>query len=194
MSKLEQIKELRERTGAGVVEVKKALDEAGEDTAKALEILRKRGQEKASKKTGRTAEEGVVAAYVHSNNKLGAMVKLYCETDFVAMNEEFKELSKEIAMHIAATNPQYLSPTDVPDELVEKEKAIWKEQLKQEGKKEELMPKILEGKEKKFREELALLTQPFIKNPEITVEALVKEKIGKIGENIRIGEFSRLEL
>jgi elongation factor Ts len=194
MAKLEQIKELRERTGAGVVEVKKALDEAGEDSAKALEILRKRGQEKANKKTGRTAEEGVVAAYVHSNNKLGAMVKLYCETDFVAMNEEFKELAKEIAMQIAATNPQYLSPADVPSELVEKEKAIWTAQLEQEGKKAELMPKILEGKEKKFREELALLTQPFVKNPEITVEALVKEKIGKIGENIRIGEFSRLEL
>jgi elongation factor Ts len=194
MSTLEQIKKIREKTGAGVVEVKKALDEAAGDETKAVEILRRKGQEKADKKSERTTQEGVVAAYVHSNNRLSAIVKLYCETDFVARNEEFKELAKDIAMHIAAMNPKYLHPEDMPQEIVEKEKEIWKEQLKSEGKKEEIIPKILEGKEKKFREEVSLLTQPFVKNPEQTIEALVKEKIGKIGENIQIGDFFRLEL
>jgi elongation factor Ts len=191
---LEQIKKLREKTGAGVVEVKKALEDASGDETMAVEILRKRGQEKANKKSERTTQEGLVAVYLHSNNRLGAMVKLYCETDFVARNEEFKDLARDIAMHIAALNPKYLRPEDVPQELLEKEKEIWIEQLKNEGKKEDIMAKILEGKEKKFREEMSLLTQSFVKNPEQTVESLIKEKIGKIGENIQIGEFSRLEL
>jgi elongation factor Ts len=191
---LEQIKKLREKTGAGIVEVKKALEDASGDEVKAVEILRKRGQEKASKKSERTTQEGVVAAYLHSNSRLGAMVKLYCETDFVARNEEFKELAKDVAMHIAALNPKYLRPENVPQELIEKEREIWTEQLKNEGKKEEMIPKILEGKEKKFREDMSLLTQAFVKNPEQTVESLINEKIGKIGENIQIGEFSRLEL
>lgn len=191
---LEQIKKLREKTGAGIVEVKKALMDADGDENKAIEILRKRGQEKANKKSERTTQEGVVASYVHSNNRLAATVKLYCETDFVARNDEFKELARDIAMHIAALNPKYLNPMDVPRDIIDKEKEIWTEQLKNEGKKEEMIPKILEGKEKKFREELALLTQAFVKNPEQTVGDLVKEKIGKIGENIQVGEFSRLEL
>ncbi len=191
---LEQIKKIREKTGAGVVEVKKALEEASGDETTAIEILRKRGQEKANKKSERTTREGLVATYAHSNGRLGAMVKLYCETDFVARNEEFKELAKDIAMHVAAMNPKYIRPEDMPQELVEKEKEIWIAQLKNEGKKDDIIPKILEGKEKKFREEISLLTQPFVKNPEQTVESLIKEKIGKIGENIQVGEFSRLEL
>lgn len=191
---LEQIKKIREKTGAGVVEVKKALDEASGDETKAIDILRKRGQEKANKKSERTTQEGLVVSYAHSNGRLGAMIKLYCETDFVARNEEFKELAKDIAMHIAAMNPKYIRPEDMPQELVEKEKEIWIAQLKNEGKKDDIIPKILEGKEKKFREDVSLLTQPFIKNPEQTIESLIKEKIGKIGENIQVGEFSRLEL
>ncbi len=194
MATLEQIKNLRERTGAGIVEVKKALEEAGGDEAKAIEILRKRGKEKALKKSDRTAAEGVVASYIHSNAKVGAIVKLLCETDFVARNEEFKALAQDIAMHITASNPKYIKPEDVPQESVDKEKEIWKEQLKGEGKPEEIMVKILEGKEKKFREEISLLTQPFVKNPDQTVGELITEKIGKIGENIQVGEFSRLEL
>jgi len=169
MANLEQIKKLREKTGAGIVEVKKALDEAGDDETKALELLRKRGQEKAGKKAGREAFEGVIGSYVHSNGKIGAMVKLQCETDFVARNVEFKALAQDIAMHITAANPQYIRPEDVPAE-------------------------IKEGKENKFSEEISLLTQPFVKNPEQTVGDLISEKIGKIGENIQIGEFSRLEL
>lgn len=194
MSTLEQIKNLREKTGAGMVEIKKALEESGGDEEKAVEILRKRGQEKAGKKSGRVAGEGVVASYIHSNNKTGAMVKLLCETDFVARNEEFRALARDIAMHITASSPQYLKPEDAPLGDIEKEKEIWAEQLKNEGKSEEIIEKILEGKEKKYREENALLTQPFVKNPEQTVGDLVAEMVGKIGENIQIGEFIRLEL
>lgn len=191
---LEQIKKIREITGAGMVDVKKALDESKGDEAKSIEILRKNGQAKALKKTDREAKEGVIGAYVHSNNKISAMVKLYCETDFVARNEDFKELAKDIAMHISAMNPKYLSPENVPVEMVEKEKEIWTEQLKSEGKPQEIMDKIMEGKEKKFKEEISLLTQPFVKNPDVTIQELITEKIGKIGENIQAGEFSRFEL
>lgn len=191
---LEKIKQLREKTGAGIVEVKKALDEAKGDESKAIEILRKKGQEKASKKSERTTQEGVIMSYIHSNGRVGAMIKLLCETDFVARNEEFKMLAQDIAMHITAMNPKYIRPEDVSSELVEKEKEIWIEQLKNEKKPENLIENILKGKEKKFREELALLTQSFVKNPEQTIETLISEKIGKIGENIQVGEFSRMEL
>ncbi|MDO8241258.1 MAG: translation elongation factor Ts [Candidatus Moranbacteria bacterium] len=194
MSTLEQIKNLRERTGAGVVEVKKALDEAQGDDQKAIEILRKRGQEKAMKKSDRVAGEGVIASYIHSNGRVGAVVKLLCETDFVGRNEEFKALAQDIAMHITAASPKYLKPEEVPTELVEKEREIWTAQLAEEKKPEDIMKTILEGKEKKFREEISLLTQPFVKNPDQTVGELITEKISKIGENIQVGEFSRLEV
>ena len=191
---LEKIKNLRERTGAGIVDIKKALQEAQGSEDKAIEILRKKGQEKAAKKSERSAKEGVIASYVHSNNKVGAMVKLYCETDFVARNKEFKELAMDLAMHITASNPQYLKPEDVPEKIIEKEREIWTAQLEQEGKPKNIIPKALEGKEKKFRQESALLTQSFVKNPDITIEELINEKIGKIGENIQIGDFFRYDL
>jgi len=191
---LELIKKIRERTGAGVVAVKKALDEAGGNEEKAIEILRKLGQSKAAKKAEREAREGIIISYVHSNNRVGAMVKLLCETDFVARNEEFQQLGKDIAMHIAAMNPKFIKPEDVSAEIIEKEKEIWQAQLANEGKPAEMMEKIMAGKEKKFREEAALLSQAFVKNPEITVGELIVEKIGKIGENIQVGEITRLEL
>jgi len=191
---LNKIKKLREMTGAGVVDVKKALEAAKGDETKALEIIRKSGQAKALKKAERSAKEGVVASYVHSNKKVGAMVKLLCETDFVARNVEFQELAQDIAMHITAMQPQYVKPEDVPAKLVEKEKEIWKEQLKRDGKPEKMFEKIMEGKEKKFREEISLLTQPFVKDPEQTVGGLIAGHIGKIGENIQVGEFHRMEL
>lgn len=191
---LEKIKKLRERTGAGIVEVKKALTEADGDEAKAVEILKKKGLEKASKKSERTTQEGVVVSYIHSNGRVGAMVKLLSETDFVARNDEFRVLARDIAMHITAMNPKYIKPEEVEQKLVEKEKEIWTEQLKNEGKPENIVGKILAGKEKKFREDLALLTQPFVKNPDQTVGDLIAEHISKIGENIRVGEFARLEL
>lgn len=165
---LEQIKNLREKTGAGMVEVKKALDEAEGNEEKALEILKKRGQEKALKKSDRAAGEGIVAAYIHSNGKVGAIVKLYCETDFVARNDEFKALAQDIAMHIVACNPKYLKSEEVSEETV--------------------------AAEGRSREELALLTQAFVKNPDQTIQDLLTEKISKIGENIQIGEFARFEL
>ncbi|MDD5396548.1 MAG: elongation factor Ts [Candidatus Moranbacteria bacterium] len=189
----ELVKKIRERTGAGMVAIKKAVDEAGGDEEKAIEILRKQGQSKAAKKADRTTGEGVVVSYVHSN-KVGALVKLLCETDFVARNEEFVALAKDIAMHITAMNPKFIKPEDMPAELIEKEKEIWRELLAKEGKPAEMMEKIMLGKEKKFREESALLTQAYVKNPEITIGELIVEKIGKMGEKIEVGEISRLEL
>jgi elongation factor Ts len=191
---LEQIKKIREQTGAGMVDVKKALDEANGDDIVAIEILRKKGQAKALKKTDREAKEGTIGIYLHSNGKICAMVKLYCETDFVARNDEFRELAKDIAMHISALNPKFLKIEDVSADIIKKEKNIWKEQLKNEGKPETMIDRIMDGKEKKFREEISLLSQFFVKNPDLTIQELVTEKIGKIGENIQIGEFSRFEL
>lgn len=194
MSQMEQIKALRERTGAGIVDVKKALDEANFDDAKAVEILRKRGQDKAMKKSDRETHEGIVVSYVHSNGRIGALLKLYCETDFVARNEEFKELGHDIAMHVTAADPQCVKPEDVPAELVEKERVLWREQLAKEGKPAELVDKILAGKEEKFRNDMALLTQVFVKDGEKTVGELLTEKIHKIGENIQVGGFVRFEM
>ncbi|HEX8974204.1 MAG TPA: translation elongation factor Ts [Patescibacteria group bacterium] len=191
---LELIKKIRERTGAGMVAVKKAIDEAGGDEEKAIEILRKQGQSKAAKKADREAREGVVVSYVHSNNRVGALVKLLCETDFVARNEEFQQLAKDIAMHITAMNPQFIKPEDVSEEMVAKEKEIWKEQLANEGKPADMLEKIMAGKEKKFREDAALLTQGFVKDPSVTIGELIIASIGKMGENIQVGEFTRLEL
>ena len=191
---LNLIKKIRERTGAGVVAIKKAIDEVGMDEEKVIELLRKSGESKAAKKASREVKEGIVVAYVHSNNKVASLVKLFCETDFVARNEEFQQLAKDIAMHVTAMNPRFIKPEDVSGDIIEKEKEIWKAQLETEGKKPEMIEKIMEGKEKKLREESALLTQPFVKNPEITIGELLVEKIGKIGENIQIGEITRFEL
>lgn len=194
MSNLEQVKKLREKTGAGVVDAKKALDEAMGDEHKAIDILRKRGQDKALKKSEREVREGVIGFYVHSNGKVASMVKLFCETDFVARNEEFRALAKDIAMHIVAMNPKYLKPEHVSDEEIAHEKEIWIEQLRTEKKPDAIIPSILSGKEKKFRSECSLYTQPFVKNTDVTIQDLLSEKISKIGENIQIGEFVRYEL
>ena len=191
---MEQIKALREKTGAGIVDVKKALESAGGDEEQAIRILRESGAAKAVKKTGREVKEGVISSYLHSNGRIGSMVKLYCETDFVARNGEFQSLGRDIAMQVAAMNPTALRPEDVSDETVGKEKEIWIEQLRQEGKPEAMMEKILAGKEKKFREEGALLSQPFVKDPSRTIQDIVTEGVQKMGENIQVGEFSRFEI
>ncbi|MFZ1626563.1 MAG: translation elongation factor Ts [Candidatus Moraniibacteriota bacterium] len=191
---MEQVKALREKTGGGIVEVKKALDEANGDEAKAIEILKKRGEAKAMKKTDRTAGEGIVVSYIHSNNRVGTLLTLLCETDFVGRNEEFRELARDLAMHVAAMAPQYIHPEDVPVEMVASERSIWDEQVAAEGKSAEIVEKILAGKEKKFREELALLTQSFVKDPTKTVQSLITEKIHRIGENIQVGSFTRFEI
>lgn len=189
----ELVKKIRERTGAGMVAIKKAVDEAGGDEEKAIEILRKQGESKAAKKADRVTKEGVVVSYVHSN-KVGAMVKLLCETDFVARNEEFVALAKDIAMHITAMNPKFIKPEDMPAELIEKEREIWRALLEQEKKPADMIEKIMIGKEKKFREESALLTQTFVKNPELTINELIVAAIGKMGEKIEVSEISRIEL
>lgn len=191
---MEQIKALREKTGAGIVDVKKALDEAQFDEAKAIEILRKRGQDKAMKKSDRETHEGIVVSYIHSNGRIGALVKLYCETDFVARTDEFKDLGRDIAMHVAALSPLYVKPEEVPVSLVDKEKEIWKEQLMAEGKSADMIEKIMVGKEGKFRNESSLLTQPFVKDPTKTVGELLSEQVHKVGENIQVGAFVRFEM
>lgn len=176
------------------MDVKKALEKAEGDEAKALDIIRVSGKNKAVKKGGRETKEGVLGTYVHSNNKMGSMVKIFCETDFVARNEEFQQLAKDIAMHISAMDPQFLKPEDVSQDLIKKEREIWSAQLEKENKPKEILKKILEEKEKKFRSEISLLAQPFIKDPDKTISDLINEKIGKIGENIQVGEFIRYEL
>lgn len=194
MATLEQVKELREKTGAGIVDVKKALEEAGGDETKAIEILRLKGKAKAEKKSDREAGEGIVASYVHSNGKVGVLVKLLCETDFVARNEEFVGLGRDLAMQIAAMHPKYVKPEDVPAEEIEREKVFWKEETEREGKPADIAEKIMLGKEKRYREENALLTQAFVKDSSKTVGELLAEKIQKIGENIQVGGFVRFEL
>ncbi len=194
MSTMEQVKALREKTGGGIVEVKKALDEANGDEVKAIEILKKRGEAKAMKKTDRTAGEGIVVSYIHSNQRVGTLLTLLSETDFVARNSDFQELAKDLAMHVTAMAPQYVRPEDVPAELVAKERVIWEEQVAAEEKPAEIAEKILVGKEKKFREELALLSQPFVKDSTKTVQELITESIHRIGENIQVGSFTRFEV
>ncbi|MFC1810896.1 translation elongation factor Ts [Patescibacteria group bacterium] len=188
---LDQIKELREKTGVAMMSCKSALEETDGDMDKAIDILRKKGEAKAAKRSEREAGQGVVISYVHPNFKIGVMVHLACETDFVAKNDDFKELAKDIAMHIAASAPLYMDPSEVPDELIDKEKEIWREQLKEEGKPEKMWDQIMEGKENKFRDEISLLRQPFVKNPDIAIEQLITDSITKIGENIKLEKFVR---
>jgi elongation factor Ts len=188
------VKELRDKTGASIMECRGALLEAKGDLENALENLRRRGKEKAQKKAGRETAEGVVAAYIHSNRKVGAIVEVFCETDFVAKNSEFQELAHDLAMHIVATNPKYLSAEDVNEkERVEYEKYA-REEFASEKKPADVLEKMVSGKMKKHFDEISLLTQNFIKNPDVTIDDLVKEKIAKIGENIKIGGFSRFEI
>jgi len=189
-----QIKELRTRTGAGVVDVKAALSESEGDIEKAIAILRKKGKASAAKKASREVKEGIVATYIHSNQKIAVAVSVLCETDFVARNPRFQQLGKDIAMHIAATDPVVVSPDDVPDADVEAEKQVALEQAGMAGKPKEIQEKILSGKLKKFREERALLTQPFVKDPSKTIADIIHEAVSELGENITIGEFKRLAI
>lgn len=191
---LEQIKELRETTGISMTVCKKALEEADGDYQKALNVLRKKGEAKALERSDRSTGQGVVVSYIHGNAKLGVLIQLGCETDFVAKNEDFLQLARDIAMHIAALNPLVLTTEEISHELLEKEREIWKGQLANEGKKEAMIENILIGKEKKFKEEVALLKQSFVKNPDITIEQLLAETVVKMGENIKIVRFSRFAI
>lgn len=191
---MELIKKIRDETGAGVVEIKKALDEAKGDKKVAKKILRQKGLEKAGKKKNRSAKEGLIGFYLHTDGKQAAMVKVYCETDFVARNEEFQELARDLAMQVAAMNPIVINEKDVPNEIIAEQKEFWKKELAKEKKPAEIQKKILEGKEGKLRSEKSLMSQNFVKDPDKTVEVLVKEKIAKLGENIEIGEFTKFEI
>ena len=191
---LNKIKQLREATGLGMMACKSALEETQGDLDKAIEILRKKGAIKAAQRSEREASEGVIGVYVHSNNKVGVMVELNCETDFVARNENFVDLAKDLAMHVAAMNPKYVDPSEVNPADIEKEKEIYTEQLRNEGKPENMIEKIMEGKIKKFAEEAALLKQPFVKDPSKTVEELIVESSNKMGENIQVRRFSRFSI
>ncbi|PIP17429.1 MAG: elongation factor Ts [Parcubacteria group bacterium CG_4_10_14_0_8_um_filter_35_7] len=188
------ITKLRTQTGAGIVDCKKALEEAGGDTEKAKTILRKKGQKIASSKENRETAEGLIGVYIHLNGKVGAMIEVHSETDFVARNPEFKELIHDLAMQVAATNPLYLSPEDVPEKAKEKEREIFREELKDKGKPANIIEKIVEGKMNRYYEETCLLKQPFIKDDKITIEKLLEEKIAKIKENIKIVKFVRYEI
>lgn len=172
---------------------KKALEECG-DYEKSIELLRKKGEAKAVEKAERTTSQGVIYAYIHTNKKVGAMVQLACETDFVAKNEKFIELASDLAMQVVASSPKALVPEDIDDAFMLKERAIWAEQLKNEGKPEDKIPMILDNKEKTAREEFALMKQAFIKDPDKTIEVLVKEYITMLGENIKVVRFVRYEI
>jgi len=190
----EMVKELRQRTGIGMMECKKALQESKGDMEKAITVLRKKGYARAKEKMSRETSEGVIGSYIHLNGKIGVLVEVNCESDFVARNEEFKELIKNIAMHIAASNPKYISSEDVPPEELEQEKEIIRGQFKDSGKPPEIVEKIVEGKSKKFYEEVCLENQPYIKDDKISVKQLVADYIAKFGENINIKRFARFEL
>jgi|SRR3990167_5664305 len=189
-----KVKELREKTGVSIAQCKAAMEEAGGNMEKAVEILRKKGEKVADKKSAREIKSGLIETYVHGNGKIGVILELGCETDFVAKNQEFKDLAHDIAMHIAAINPKYLKTEDVPEEVIKAEKDIYCEQLKDSGKPDNILGQIIEGKIKKYSEEKSLLSQPFIKNPDITIEGLLRDKILKIGENIQIRRFARYEI
>ena len=187
------VKELRELTGAGMMDCKKALQESNGNIEKAIEYLRENGLAKAAKKAGRLASEGIVEAYIHGGGRIGVLVEVNIETDFAAKNEEFRSFVKDIAMQIAAMSPQYVRREEVPAEVVEKEKEILKAQAINEGKPEHIAEKMVAGRLEKFFNEVCLLEQPFIKDSDKTVEQVLKEKIALIGENINIRRFVRFE-
>ena len=189
-----KVKELRDMTGVSIMKCKESLIVAKGDMTKAILELKKQGETAVASKAKKETSEGVVASYVHSNNTIGALVKINCQTDFVARNEEFKQLAKDITMQIAATNPKYLNPEDIPASVLEKENDVEEKILEGSSKTKDVIKKIIDNKLEKFKKENSLLTQDFIKNPEVTIEDLIKEKINKLGENIKITDFSRLEI
>src|SRR4051812_13574021 len=188
------VKELRDKTGAGMMDCKKALSETSGDFEKAIEYLRKKGIASASKKAGRATKEGLVSSYIHGEGKVGVLVEINCETDFVARTEQFRQLTKDVAMHIAAANPQWVRPEEVPAEIQAKEKEIAVAQMQASGKPAAVLEKIAEGKLKKFYEDTCLLNQAFVKDPGKTIELVLKEAISTLGENISIRRFARFAL
>lgn len=189
-----KVKELRNITGAGMMDCKRALQDVNGDIDKAVELLREKGLAAAAKKAGRIAAEGVVESYIHMGGKIGVLVEVNCETDFVAKTPEFKAFVRDIAMHIAASNPSYLSREDVPQDEIAKEKEILRAQALNEGKPEKIVDKMVEGRIEKYFKENCLLEQPFVKDSDKSIDDIIKEQISKIGENINIRRFTRYEM
>lgn len=190
----DMVKELRVKTGAGMMDCKEALAAADGDFEKAIDYLRKKGMSAATKRSSKAAKDGTVASYIHMGGKIGVMVEVNCETDFVAKTEDFQSMARDIAMHVAASNPLYVRADEIPAETLEREKSIYREQLTAEKKPEKIWDKIIEGKLKKYNEEVCLVDQKFIKNTDITVGTLVSNMIAKTGENIIIRRFARFQL
>jgi len=188
------VKELRDKTGAGMMDCKEALKQSDGDISKSIDFLRKKGLATAAKRAGRAMSEGTIQTYIHTGGKLGVMVEVNCETDFVAKNEDFVQFARNIAMHIAATNPVSISQQDVPKEVVEKEMEIYRDQVRAMGKPEQMIDKIAEGKLNKFYKESCLLNQGYVRDPNITISDLINEQIAKIGENITIKRFMRFQV
>ena len=188
------VKELRDMSGAGMMDCKKALTEASGNLEQAIDILRKSGAAKARKKSGRSTKEGIILHYIHPGSKLGVLIEINCETDFVAKTDDFQNLSKDIAMHIAASAPMSISREEIPSETLEREKAIYADQAKQSGKPENIIEKMIDGRLNKFYQENVLLEQTFVKDPDKTVQDLITDTVAKLGENIIISRFSRFQL
>lgn len=188
------VQALRKASGAGMMDCKRALEEAGGDQEKATEILRKKGTMKAAKRQDRETREGVVHSYIHMGGKIGVLLEVNCETDFVARTDDFQDLAKDIAMHVAASSPEAISREEVDPRLIEKEKAIYTEQALASGKPENVVEKIVEGRMDKYFQEVCLLEQPFVKNPDVSIGALIKEVAGKLGENVQVRRFARFQL
>jgi elongation factor Ts len=188
------VKELREKTGAGMMDCKKALSETGGDLERAIDYLRQKGLSDAAKRTGRTVSEGVIGSYIHPGGKIGVLVEVNCESDFVARTGEFQALVKDLAMHIAALNPPYLRREDVPEDVVVREKNIYEAQAKEGGKPERIVERIVQGKLEKFYQEVCLLEQPFVRDSDMSVNQLVSSAVAKLGENIEVRRFQRYQL
>jgi elongation factor Ts len=188
------VKQLREKTGAGIMDCKEALSECNGDISNAVDFLRKKGLATAAKRSGRATTEGIIESYIHMDSKLGVLVEINCETDFVAKNDDFKEFAKNIAMHITATNPVSIRPEDVPKETIDKEKEIYRAQVLDMGKPEQIADKIVDGKIKKYFKENCLMNQDYVRDSNITIEDLLNEMVAKIGENITIKRFARFKI
>src|SRR5262245_1624799 len=190
----EQVKQLRDKTGAGMMDCKSALTEADGDMDKAIEVLRKKGLASAAKRAGRATKDGMIGHYIHMGGKVGVLVEVNCETDFVARTEDFQRLAKELAMHIAAADPKFVRREDVPAELLEKEKAIYRAQFADSGKPANVVEKIAEGKLESFYAQVCLMEQPSVRDPNITIKQMVASAAAKTGENVTVSRFSRFKL
>ncbi|MGI6038523.1 MAG: translation elongation factor Ts [Limnochordia bacterium] len=188
------VKELRERTGSGMMDCKRALEATNGDMEKAVAYLREQGLAAAAKKAGRIASEGIVDSYIHMGGRIGVLIEVNCETDFVAKTDQFKNFVRDMAMHVAASKPEFVSRDEVPADVLEQEKQIYKAQALKEGKPEKIVDKIVTGRLEKFYQEICLLEQPFVKDPDKTIEELLKETISQLGENISIRRFVRYEM